>query len=63
MASMIEVSTDTTGAVASGTERVAVLNFSIEKSGAIRCGSPSMRTAMPYRASIMATCSRFWFMR
>jgi hypothetical protein len=43
--------------------RVAVLNFSIEKSGEIRNGSASTRTAMPYRASIWAMCSRLWFIR
>ena len=33
------------------------------KSGVTRCGSPSIRTDNPYRVSIWAICSRFWFIR
>ena len=56
-------STDTTFPFGSGTKRLANLNFSISYSGLIRVTIPSTRTAIPYRCSICAMCSRFWFIR
>ena len=63
ISAMIEASTDTTAGAIFVTTRDAVLNFSMLKSGLTKVGSPSMRTDMPYRASICAMCSRFIFIK